>query len=117
MRVIVAGWIRFASAEIAGKAIRAGADLIAESRTETGCVAYNWSVDPLDDGKAHVFEEWESEQDLLRHLRHRSYTQMRDQLAQHELSDFDIKLYSVAGIEPVYDEEGQARTTIFGVSL
>lgn len=117
MRIIVAGWLRFDGGDVCAQVVRGGAQLIAESRSEQGCVAYNWSVDPLEEGLMHVYEEWESERDLLRHFRHSSYLEMRGHLESFQLSAFDIKLYSVAGTEPVYTDTGEPRSTLFGVSL
>jgi quinol monooxygenase YgiN len=118
MRIIVAGTLRFAgNEETCAAIIRGGAEHIAESRREDGCVAYNWAVDPLDPGLIHVYEEWESEQALLRHFAHHSYASMRGHLMQFELTGFSVQIYSAQGVEPVYDAEGLPRNTIFGVSL
>lgn len=118
MRIIVAGWLRFAGdAELCADIIRSGADHIAASREEEGCVAYNWAVDPLAPGLMHVYEEWESEQALLNHFRDSSYTAMSDHLGKYEMTGFDVLLYSVKGVEPVYDEAGKPRREIFGASL
>lgn len=118
MRIIVAGWLRFAGdAELCAEIIRSGAEHIASSREEEGCVAYNWAVDPLDPGLMQVYEEWESEEALLSHFRDRSYAAMRGHLEKYEMTDFGVLLYSVAGVEGVYDDDGWPRREIFGVSL
>lgn len=117
MRIIIAGHLIFAGGDISAEVVRGGAAHIAASRKEAGCVAYNWSVDPLEPGKLHVFEEWESEAALGGHFRDPSYHAMRAHLESYELTGFDVKLYSIAGIEPVYDESGQPRKAIFGVSI
>lgn len=117
MRIIIAGHLEFAGGDICGEIVRGGAAHIAASRAEAGCVAYDWSVDPLEPGILHVFEEWESEAALGGHFRDPSYHAMRAHLESYELTGFDVKLYSIAGIEPVYDENGQPRDTIFGVRI
>jgi quinol monooxygenase YgiN len=118
LRIIVAGWLGFAGDDATcAEIIRRGADFIAASRREPGCSAYNWSVDPIEPGKIHVYEEWESEADLLRHFRDPSYLSMRAHLENAELSGFGVRIYSVKGIEPVYDDDGQPRTEIFGITL
>lgn len=118
MRIIVAGTLRFAGDEVlCSEIIRSGAEHIVSSRKEQGCVAYNWAVDPLDAGLIHVYEEWESERALLGHFAHSSYAAMRDHLGRYELTGFAVKIYSAAGVEPVYDEDGWPRREIFGVSL
>lgn len=118
MRIIVAGTLRFqGDASTCAAIITGGAEHIAASRAEEGCVAYNWAVDPLDPGLIHVYEEWESEEALLRHFQDASYEAMRVHLSAQALTGFSVQLYSVNGTEPVYDEEGQPRSEIFGVSL
>lgn len=118
MRIVVAGWLRFNGNEATcTEIIRGGAEHIAASRAEPGCVAYNWAVDPIEPGKIHVYEEWESERALLGHFRDPSYAAMRAQLERWTLTGFGVQLYSVAGVEPVYDEAGQPRPAIFGVAL
>jgi quinol monooxygenase YgiN len=118
MRIIVAGTLRFAGDQDAcAEIIRSGRDYIAASREEDGCAAYNWAVGPIDPGLIHVFEEWEEERALLRHFAHSSYKAMREHLESYELTGFAVQMYSSAGIEPVYDPDGQPRPEIFGVSL
>jgi len=118
MRVIVAGTLRYAGDEdTCATIIKGGGDYIAQSRREDGCSAYNWAVDPLDPGLIHVFEEWESEQALLRHFAHNSYKAMRDHLEGYDLTGFAVQVYSAGGIEPIYDPEGQPRSELFGKSL
>jgi quinol monooxygenase YgiN len=117
MRIIIAGQLKFAGGDIGGEIVRGGAAHIAGSRAEAGCIAYDWSVDPLEPGTLHVFEEWESEAALGSHFRDPSYQAMRAHLEGYEITGFDVKLYSIAGIEPVYDENGQSRDTIFGVRI
>lgn len=118
MRVIVAGTLRFAGEEdTCATIIKGGGDYIAQSRKEDGCAAYNWAVDPIDAGVIHVFEEWDSEQALLRHFAHTSYKAMREHLESYDLTGFAVQVYSAVGIEPIYDPEGQPRPEIFGVSL
>ena len=65
MRILIAGRIEF-EGEICAWIIRGGREHILASRQEKGCVSYVWSVDPLEPGVLHVFEEWESETDLAR---------------------------------------------------
>lgn len=118
MRMIVAGWLTYAGDEkTCAEIILGGAEHIASSRQEQGCIAYTWAVDPLEPGKIHVYEEWESEQALLGHFRDPSYLAMRSHLDQYELTGFGVLLYSASGVEPVYGEDGWPRKEIFGVSL
>jgi quinol monooxygenase YgiN len=118
MRIIVAGWLRFAGdARTCAEIIVGGRDHILAARAEMGCVAYNWAVDPLEPGQIHVYEEWESEEALLQHFADPAYADMREHLGRNELTGFHVQLYTAAGVEPVYGEDGQPRREIFGVSL
>ena len=118
MRIIVAGWLTYpGGTETCSQIIIGGAEHIASSRAEEGCVAYNWAVDPLEPGKIHVYEEWESEEALLHHFRHASYGAMRTYLDQWELTGFGVLIYSVKGVEAVYGDDGRPRREIFGVTL
>jgi quinol monooxygenase YgiN len=116
-RVLIAGTLDFAGGDVCAQIIRGAAGHIAASRKESGCIAYDWAADPLMPGRIHVFESWESETALGAHFRHSSYFAMRAHLAGHQIVGFDVKLYSVAGIEPVYTDDGQHRDVIFGVTI
>ena len=118
MRIIVAGWLRFAGDEaLCTEIIRSGAKDIVATREEDGCAAYNWSVDPLDPGLMQVYEEWESEEALLRHFQGRFYADMRTHLEKYEMTGFGVLLYSATSVEQVYGEDGWPRREIFGVTL
>lgn len=118
MRIIVAGSLTYkGDTQTCTDIIIGGADYIAASRAEEGCVAYNWAVDPLEPGKIHVYEEWESEEALLRHFRDPSYLAMRAHLEKWELIGFGVLIYSASGMEQVYGEDGWPRREVFGVTL
>lgn len=122
MRIIVAGWLIYEGGTKGGEAtcreiITSAAEHIASSRDETGCIAYNWAIDPLEPGKIQVYEEWESVEDLLGHFRHSSYLAMRSHLEKWTITGFGVQIYSVSGIEQVYDDTGWPRREIFGTSL
>lgn len=118
MRIIVAGWLTYeGDDETCHGIITGGAEHIASSRAEKGCVAYNWAVDPLEPGKMHVYEEWESEEALLNHFRHDSYAAMRSHLENWKLTGFGVQIYSVAGVQDVYGDDGWPRRDVFGVTL
>ncbi|MFA7440127.1 MAG: antibiotic biosynthesis monooxygenase [Sphingomonadaceae bacterium] len=114
MRVIVAGTLQF-DGDICADIIRDGREYILASRAEIGCVAYNWSADPLEPGLMHVFEEWTSEAALGAHFRDASYQAMRAHLGQYPMTGFAVQLYRASEVEPVYTDDGQPRDRIFGV--
>lgn len=116
MRILIAGRIEF-EGDICAGIITGGREHILASRQEKGCIAYDWSVDPLEPGVLHVFEEWESETDLGAHFRDPSYQAMRAHLETFPMTGFDVKLYRADEVEPVYSAEGFPRATIFGVRI
>jgi len=117
MRVIVAGKLHFeAGCDCAG-VIRDGAAHIRASRAETGCIAYEWAVDGLDAQAINVYEEWASPQDLLGHFRDPSYWAMRDHLLAQPITAVNVNIHAAEGTMPVYTEDGQPRSEIYGVRL
>lgn len=118
MRIIVAGWLRYAGDDrTCTEIITTGRDYILAAREERGCTAYTWAVDPIDPGVIQVYEEWESEQDLLRHFIDPAYAHMRDHLGQWEITGFGVQMYGADSVEPVYGDDGWPRREIFGVTL
>ena len=61
--VIVAGWFEIDPAErdafVAGRV-----EAMVRSRAERGCIEYVIAADPVDPGRAVLFERWESQADL-----------------------------------------------------
>ena len=65
--VIVGGWFTVEPSEreafIAGQA-----EAIRRSRAEQGCIEYVIAADPVEPGRAVLFERWASQADLDAHL-------------------------------------------------
>ena len=64
--IIVAGYFRVAPADRAAFIENRRATMV-RSRGEQGCHVYVVSADPLDPGLAHLYERWETEEDLAAH--------------------------------------------------
>lgn len=79
---------------------------IAASRAETGCVAYDWALDPATPGRVHVYEEWASEEALAGHFRDPSYAAMRDHVGKSGMIAARSQKCRCDAIEPVYDDTG-----------
>jgi quinol monooxygenase YgiN len=43
-------------------------EVMRRSRAEAGCIAYVFSADPVEPGRVHLFERWESKEALASHL-------------------------------------------------
>ena len=111
-KVVIAGTVDVAP-EKRDRAIRDAKALIDEALAERGCVAYEWTFDPFDPGRIHVFEEWESEQALTEHLRAPSYLNMLAHLGSVGILSALTRKYRIDLDEPVYDEKGRPRGDFF----
>jgi quinol monooxygenase YgiN len=93
--VIVGGWFTVEPSEreafIAGQA-----EAIRRSRAEQGCIEYVIAADPVEPGRAVLFERWASQADLDAHLAGLSSAPKSDapQVAPTALS---IVAYDVSG--------------------
>jgi quinol monooxygenase YgiN len=48
--------------------LKAASRMTEESRAEPGCINYRFSIDLVDPNTIYLHEEWESEEDVQRHL-------------------------------------------------
>ncbi len=87
--------------------------LIAAALAEQGCVHYAWSADPVLPDRVHVFEEWDSEADLVAHLAAKPYLDMSAHLGAAGIAAAITRKYRVDLIEPVYDPDGKPRGDFF----
>jgi quinol monooxygenase YgiN len=107
-KVIIAGTVDVAP-EHRDQAILDAKALIDEALAEPGCIAYEWTFDPFDAGRIHVFEQWESEETLIEHLRAPSYLNMLAHLGRVGILAAVTRKYRVDLDEPVYDGNGRPR--------
>lgn len=112
MRVLIAGTIDL-DPERRDEALQAGKGPIDDALTQKGCLAYAWTADPFDAGRVHVFEHWETAEDLARHLEGPFYAAMLSTLSRFGLRGFDVAKYGVDRTGPVYDREGKPRADFF----
>lgn len=100
MKVIVAGTVRVPPANVA--AFRPHMQsMIAASRTEDGCEAYDYAKDVVERGLVHVFEVWRDRAALEAHFKTVHTAAWRDAWPAFEVSDRRLKLYEVAGQNPL----------------
>lgn len=111
-RILVAGTVDI-PAESRAEALAGAQPLIREALAEKGCVAYDWSMDAVDPQRIHVFEEWESQEDLAAHLSAEPYQKMLAHLGGFGILAADNKKYRVDLFEPVYDPSGVPRADFF----
>ena len=75
----------------------AAANRVAEiTRTEKGCISYEFFADINRRGRILLFEEWESEEAVDAHLSSPHLAEFRSALAAAEVTGREIKRYIVA---------------------
>jgi len=112
MTVLIAGTIHLPAGD-REKALAETADLVAETRTQKGCVHYVWSADPTSATRVYVYENWASVEDLAAHLAGSYYQNMLATLGKYGVTDTEVSKFKVALEEPVYDPEGKPRADFF----
>ncbi|MEE4201345.1 putative quinol monooxygenase [Erythrobacter sp.] len=105
--IVVAGEVDFAP-EKRDRALEGAKPLIDMALAERGCKHYAWTLDPHDAGRIHVFEEWESAEDLQAHLEAAPYQKMLAHLSGFDILKADTRKYRVECQEPVYGADGVA---------
>lgn len=78
--VIVSGWIDFEPAQ-RDEALRHFSVVVAESRHEPGCIDYVFTPDPELPGRVRVFEHWDSDESLTKHLTLPHVLRLREAIA------------------------------------
>lgn len=112
MTVLIAGTVHL-PAQDRDKALTETAALVAETRTQPGCLHYVWSADPTSDTRVYVYENWASVEDLAAHLAGPFYAKMLGALGGFGVTDTEVSKFKVALEEPVYDPEGKPRADFF----
>ena len=110
--IIIAGTVDVDPAR-RDEALVAGRPHMESTRSQKGCLDYNWSADGLVPGRIYVYERWETQDDLAAHLSGPYYLAMRDTIAAHGLRGADVFKCRPAIAEPVYDEKGVPRADFF----
>lgn len=107
MPIVIAGEVDFPP-ENREAALAGARDLIAMALAEPGCRHYAWSADPHDPGRVHVFEEWDSAEELQVHLEGPAYQGMLAHLSGFSILNADTRKYRFDLKEPVYGTDGIA---------
>jgi quinol monooxygenase YgiN len=106
MRIVVAGEVDFPP-ENRAAALAGARPFIEAALAQKGCVHYAWTADPYDAGRVHVFEEWDSGDDLSRHLAGPAYSGMLGHLSGFSILAANTRKYRVDLVEPVYGPDGK----------
>ncbi len=110
MIVVISGEIDFPPENVA-PALAGAKDLIDMALAEQGCRHYTWTADPYLPGRVHVFEEWETAEDLAAHLVAEPYYKMGAHLGAFGILGAVTRKYRCDLSEPVYGPDGVASAT------
>ncbi len=112
MTVLIAGTLHIPDGR-RDESLAETAPMVAETRTQEGCLHYVWAADPTSATRVYVFEKWASVATLAAHLAGPYYQSMLAALGSYGVTDVDISKYKVALEEPVYDPQGRPRADFF----
>lgn len=110
MTILISGEIDFPP-EKREAALTGAKELIDIALAEAGCRHYAWSADPFDPGRVHVFEEWDTAQELEAHLNGEAYHGMLEHLSACSIMGAITRKYRCDLTEPVYGPDGVATAT------
>lgn len=112
MGIVIAGRVDFPP-QNRGAALDGAGALIAMALAEPGCRHYAWTADPHNPARVHIFEEWDSADELAAHLVGPAYHGMLAHLGGLDIVSAETIKYRFNRKEPVYGEDGIA-TARFG---
>ncbi|HEY1414566.1 MAG TPA: putative quinol monooxygenase [Caulobacteraceae bacterium] len=100
MKVIVAGTVRVPPAKVAAFRPHMQA-MIAASRAEDGCEAYDYGEDVSEAGLMRVFEVWRDWSALNAHFKTPHLAAWRDAWPAFGVTDRRLAVYEIAGQSPL----------------
>ncbi|MFP5369400.1 MAG: putative quinol monooxygenase [Actinomycetes bacterium] len=92
--IIIAGSLRVAAGD-RSRYLTAVADVALLARRSAGCLDFVQAADPLDPERIHVFERWETDEDVERFR-----TSGGPELDLPPLLSADVHKYRIAAVEP-----------------
>jgi len=98
--IIVAGTITIDPAS-RQEMLEAVVPMMEASRAEPGCHEYVFSADPIDPSTVHLYELWESEDDLRAHFETDHMAQWQQRSAKLPISGRSVSKYTISGVGPV----------------
>jgi quinol monooxygenase YgiN len=110
MTILIAGEVDFPP-ENREQALAGAKALIDMALAEPGCRHYAWTADPHLPGRVHVFEEWDSPEQLQVHLEGEAYRGMLAHLSGFSILNAVTRKYRCDLQEPVYGPDGIATAT------
>ncbi len=90
--LVIGGRIRLDPAKREA-AIAAATEMMEATRQETGCVSYVFSADFADPGLFHLFEEWETAENLAAHGQTEHMATFQAKMADFGITERSIHVY------------------------
>ena len=103
--IIIAGTVDL-KPEVRNAALDSTRELMAETRSQRGCLDYVWAPDSAVPGRIYVFERWEDRDALAAHFAGQYYKRMLAAMGSHGVQDVDVSKYRIDVSEPVYGSDG-----------
>ncbi len=107
MTILISGEVELPP-ETRDAALKGARPLIELALAEPGCRHYAWTADPHFPGRVHVFEEWDSGEELQAHLEGEAYRGMLAHLGNFTILSAETRKYRCDLTEPVYGADGVA---------
>jgi quinol monooxygenase YgiN len=82
-------------------ALAAAKEMMAETLKEKGCHAYSFTLDLADPTLVHLFERWESEDDLRAHFKTPHMTRFQTAFIGLAPKVLEIQKYEISSVGPV----------------
>ncbi|WP_136659748.1 putative quinol monooxygenase [Nitratireductor sp. XY-223] len=98
--IIVTGTIELDQSDIA-PAVAAARDAVEETEAEDGCIVYRFYQDIGDPALFRVYEEWESQAHLDRHLKSAHVAAFNQKLRGLRIKSLSINVVEPKSIRPI----------------
>ena len=98
--LVVAGSVRIDPAK-RNDVIDATIEVMQETRKLPGCISLVFSADLEDPGVLHVFQEWESQEALDRHLSAPRVEAVRLRLGSLGVREIAVQRYAIQSVGPI----------------
>lgn len=105
MRIVIAGEVDLEPGSRTS-ALEGAQVHIAAALAQPGCRHYAWTASPAHADRIHVFEEWDSQEELATHLKGPAYMGMIKHLSGFGIVKADTRKYGVSQLGPVYGADG-----------
>lgn len=100
LKVVVAGSAK-AYAEFREKAVESVLKLQEETRKEPGCIAYHWTQSLEDPDEFIIYEHWESDEHLAKHLDSEHVKEFKDAVPDLFVEDPKVQKTAVLAFEEI----------------